>query len=295
MALARNPLRRIVILLISVGAILLTSACSIDVNSSASKLEKVRLHAETGDIELPLDFYSIYGSYENISIFEKSRNVWIKNCLNSTDHSYPVARDYYNSSTYPDDRTYGLWNEERAKKYGFKFPESETEVLLSHASKNENKTWTEAYESCLNELSINPPYFMPTDSFHAESLAAQLESQAYEQAIADPLWNQAREQWGSCLQTHGLSADLENGSFISTSTQELIDRGAPLDSPDLIRNATIESMCNMNVRLTEKLGNLEGIVQSQLIANNVDKLNIEKKKIDTLLEASKNYTEKNFD
>lgn len=254
----------------------------------------VILDRQSGQIILPLDNYDFYGRLSNMATFNKAKNVWLKKCLNKVGYTLKLSAEKLSETEPPEERTYGLWLPDRAKKYGFDFPPQSKDERFMNEKLEHDSAWAEEFDNCQNKLQETKTSFLRVDQAYNSSLASKLASESFEQVLSDDRWREIRTGWKDCLSDSGLTPPRNDTSFVSEEAEELLDSGSNLNSDELNRIAIIESTCNNQVELTERLGNLEGSIQENIIRDNIEALSNEKNEIETELSLVDEYIEKNL-
>ncbi|ROS28602.1 hypothetical protein EDF22_0327 [Rathayibacter sp. PhB127] len=240
---------------------------------------------------MPLDEYAFYGRHSDQQVFEAAARAAIEECVTSKGLTHSIARIQADPATDLDDRTFGIWEERRAARYGFGFAASPLDVALEEARAIGGMQWSVAWDSCSQgDESVTEAMraVTPPQDERLNSLASRLESEALTKARKDERWQRAREPWEQCLTEAGLTPESGEhyGSKQSNALPETDGRGGIEEG---IRLASIEARCNTESRLTQTLADLEAAYQQPLIDANQAALNEEKERKQQLLEAARAY------
>ncbi|MFY9636330.1 MAG: hypothetical protein WAL27_16560 [Cellulosimicrobium cellulans] len=136
--------------------------------------------------------------------------------------------------------------------------------------------------------------FTPPDPATAGNLADKLQGDAYTYASDSPLWKETREEWWACLRKNGLEPRTSDGAWLSEQAEALLTRQesaepSSVDKAEEIRIAVAEAQCNQDVRMTQRLGDLEASYQAPLIEANKAALNEEKTRKQDYLATARTY------
>ncbi|NQX19729.1 hypothetical protein HQQ82_07070 [Rathayibacter sp. VKM Ac-2856] len=272
------------------ASVALLSACAI---SSAGPDESARanLDSASGEIVMPLDEYAFYGRHSDQQVFEAAAEAVLAECMRSKGFTYSVARAPADPSTDLDDRTFGIWDEPRAARYGFDFAPSPLDIAMKNARTAGGLQWSAAYDGCAQDdesVTAAMDTVTPPQDEYLNSLVSRLESEARTKARKDERWQRAREPWEQCLQEAGLTPQTGE-SYLSQQSYDLLEEEGAGSSEEGIRLASIEARCNTDTRLTQTLADLEAAYQQPLIDANQAALNEEKERKQELLDAARAY------
>lgn len=186
-----------------------------------------------------------------------------------------------------EDRDYGLWNVDNAKKYGYGFaPQAKTTVNES------DPAWQAAREACRQSVADAVKAFSPTD----DDLNAtdHFVSDALTLASKDPQWATFRAVWKTCLSKNGLEPPSGDSSWISKQGSDILSRESAsspstADKETEIRIAVIEATCNQDASMTQNLGDLVASYEMPLIHKNQAVLNAAKQKYAEYVTAATAY------
>ncbi|ROS28601.1 hypothetical protein EDF22_0326 [Rathayibacter sp. PhB127] len=249
------------------------------------------LDSVSGEIVMPLDEYAFYGRHADHQVFKAAARAVIVECVKSKGFTTSPARTQPDPATDLDDRTFGLWEDQRAARYGFAFAASPMDVALENARAAGGVQWSAAYDACNqgDESVIDTmDAVTPPQDERLNSLASRLESEALTRAQKDERWQRAREPWEQCLKEAGLTP--ESGEhYMSKQSNALPESYGGSSSEEGIRLASIEARCNTESRLTQTLADLEAAYQQPLIDANQAALNEEKERKQQLLVAAREY------
>jgi hypothetical protein len=249
------------------------------------------LDSVSGEIVMPLDEYAFYGRHADHQVFKAAARAVIVECVKSKGFTTSPARTQPDPATDLDDRTFGLWEEQRAARYGFDFAASPMDIALENARAAGGVQWSTAYDACNEDDDVlNGPMsaVTPPQDERLNSLVSRLESEARTKARKDERWDRAREPWEQCLKDAGLTPQTGEDYLTEQSYALLGNEGAG-SSEEGIRLASIEARCNTESRLTQTLADLEAAYQQPLIDANQAALNREKARKQQLLEVAREY------
>ncbi|QHC59861.1 hypothetical protein [Rathayibacter sp. VKM Ac-2760] len=249
------------------------------------------LDSVSGEIVMPLDEYAFYGRHADHQVFKAAARAVIVECVKSKGFTTSPARTQPDPATDLDDRTFGLWEEQRAARYGFDFATSPMDIALENARAAGGVQWSAAYDACNQDDesvvdamgAVTPP-----QDERLNSVVSRLESEARTKARKDERWHRAREPWEQCLKDAGLTPQTGE-DYLTKQSYELLGNEGAGSSEEGIRLASIEARCNTDTRLTQTLADLEAAYQQPLIDANQAALNEEKERKQQLLEAARAY------
>ncbi|MGO3885006.1 MAG: hypothetical protein ACTJHU_01805 [Mycetocola sp.] len=261
--------------------------------TTAQPDNSVRAHLDpvSGEIVMPMDEFAFYGRHSDSRTFAAAAQAVIGECMRSAGFTPITVSDSTDPALDLDDRTFGIWDENRAARYGWGSASDPLESAVEQAKSAFGTDWAAAYDGCNenNESvtraldSVTPPQ----DEYLA-SAVSRLESEALSQAQKDERWQQAREPWETCLSAAGLTP-VEGEDYMSQQSSALLDAGDAADTEEGIRLATIEARCNTESRLTQTLADIEASYQQSMIISNEALLNAEKERKQELLLAARDY------
>lgn len=291
----RGPIKRLgyatVGLVITALALAACSGGASGPDSSA----RAQLDPVSGEIALPMDEFAFYGRHEDVRTFEAATQAVLGECMRRNGFSYSLAQVQADPATDLDDRTFGIWEEGRAARFGWGFAVSPLNAALAKAQAAGGAAWSTAYNTCnetdetvIATLDIVTP---PQDEY-LNSLVSRLESEALASAQGDSRWREARVPWVDCLAEVGLAAE-DGERYISKQSRALLESGDAENGEEAIRLATLEARCNNETRLTQTLADIEASYQQPLIDANEAALSAEKDRKQQLLEAARNYVSTN--
>jgi hypothetical protein len=249
------------------------------------------LDSVSGEIVMPLNEYEFYGRHADEQVFDTAAEAVVGECMKKKGFTYSVARTPADPTTDLDDRTFGMWHELRAARYGFGSADSPLDVALEQARAVGGMHWAGARDACYEDddsVRTAMDTVNPRQDEYLNSLASRLESEALTRAQKDERWQRAREPWEQCLIEAGLTP--ESGEhYMSKQSNALPESYGGSSSEEGIRLASIEARCNTESRLTQTLADLEAAYQQPLIEANQAALNEEKERKQQLLEAARAY------
>lgn len=253
------------------------------------------LDTESGEIVLPLTEYDFYGPASTLALANHATDIAFAKCMNEKGFAYSAASVEDDTASRFGDRSYGIWNESRARLYGYGAAPSAINAAFEADRAAGGDAWEAAYEECAMQPDPEITSFTPDNAELTESLVPQIQTLAYNAASADPAWQQAREAWWQCLREEGLEPRTGSGDWSSVEANELASRmgGTSADKAEEIRIATTEARCNTATGLTQTLGDLEASYQAPLIAASQDALDELKAKNQDRLAAIHDYIARN--
>lgn len=260
---------------------------------TAAPDESARAHLDrvSGEIVMPLDEYAFYGRHADDRTFDAAARAVIGDCMRAKGFVPPPARVQADPATDLDDRTFGIWEEQRAARYGWGHAEPPLEASLAEARAAGGPSWSAAYDACNGgDASVTKTMdtILPPQAEYLDGLVSRLESEAMNNAEGDERWQQARRPWEKCLIAAGLAPE-EGRGYNSKQSRALLDTGAAENTEEGIRLASIEARCNTETRMTQKLADLEAAYQQPLIDANQAALNKVKERKQELLSAARDY------
>lgn len=189
------------------------------------------------------------------------------------------------------DRTYGIWDEDQARLYGYGAAPSAIDAAIDADKKAGGAPWDAASLTCTSQSDPEVESLTPGNDELTDSLVPRLQTEAYNAASADPAWQDARESWWQCLRDAGLEPRTGANEWSSRQGNDLAAAtdSASTNKEEEIRVAYTEARCNNETGLTQTLGDLEASYQAPLVAANQAALNDLKTKNQERLAALRDY------
>lgn len=274
---------------LAIGMLFSLAACAGPTVVDASDVErdptaKAVLDYENVQITYPLDKFSL--SNEEEDVIYRAREQIIGECLVKNGQ---VNMPYTPSPE--EDRDFGIWNVERAQRYGFAIPEETSEDQDSTAS---NPDLESQRQHCVDDpavseklSSVTPDLWLDL-ALYESSVVEQVRSAAYTAASELSEWDNARSDYSACLRESGLTLN-EDGwgsKEHATMNAEGSESGTAASEAE-IRIAVSEATCNQQVDLTQRLADLVASYQAPLIAQNEAALQEESDDIRSKLSAAR--------
>lgn len=224
------------------------------------------LDQDTGEIVMPIDDY-MFEAHSDITLVNRALAVEIGACMEAQGLAFTSDDVVEDPQTTGGDRTYGLWDVERAERFGFGFAPSLVEQAFNADAAAGGDAWLSQYDDCATEAQAEATY-LPSNEFLNDSLASEIRTAAYNAALEESEWTDARADWQLCLEEVGLTPGGEDEQW--TSMQAL---NVEPTSEEAISIATREAQCNVDTRLTQRLATLVASYQQPLIDENEAALN----------------------
>lgn len=185
-----------------------------------------------------------------------------------------------------EDRFFGLWNVDNARKYGHGFAPQAT---ISEPSSD--PAWQVAREQCVASEEKVVSKFTPDVS---DQDPGKVASDSQYLASQDPAWKAGRDKWGTCLRENGLEPEGGDSSWGSKQGSEILGRmdqtnPSATDLEADIRVAVIEATCNQQTHLTQSLGDLIASYEAPLVKKKQAILNAIKQKNIEYVKAATEY------
>lgn len=253
------------------------------------------LDRTSGEIVLPLSEYDFYDSESTVALANHATDIAFSKCMNKAGFAYSAASVEDDDDSRIGDRTYGIWNEDQARLYGYGSAPSAIDSAIEADRRAGGEQWDAAYQQCTMEPDEEIASFTPDNQELTDSLVPRLRTEAYNAASADPAWQAARESWWQCLRDAGLEPRTGSSDWSSRQADDLVAAvdGADGDKEEEIRVAYTEAHCNNETGLTQTLGDLEASYQAPLIAANQAALNDLKTENQERLTAVRDYISRN--
>lgn len=252
--------------ILTYSSLLLLCACS-QSSLQQDTATKAFLDYENNIIVLPLDEY-LENSNDSLN-YRKIVDQRLKECF--IQHG-----DTYTPDTYEviGTRTYGLWNPEHARLYGF--------GSIGHQPPmNDQKM----LEKCDEEIDSDGLLAHLRDLSAPSELVGRLLSESYSAARDNPAWQEAREAWWACLKDKGLTPRTGSSEWGTEEDRNL----SSLSAEENIRIATIEAQCSKDTGMAQTLADLEASYQAPLVKENQDALNSIKEDLETYRQKMQDY------
>lgn len=291
-----RPRRALTTVVLIASAGLAISGCA--THSETHETEKdtsarAILDEKSGQIILPLTEYDPLADWRQKAILDQVQRAGTAACMRVRGMAYSAASVSESADSQVGDRQYGLWDVERARKYGYETGPDPVEDAVQADRAAGGAAWEHAEEDCLSHLPAEVRRLYPSDKELNDSLVPRLRTDAYNAASDDPGWATAREKWWSCLRAAGLDPDPSADKWISrqgeTALSHVSAEGKILDQEEAIRVAHSEARCNAETGLARTLGNLEAAYQAPLVAKNQAALNRVKTANQKRLSAARAY------
>lgn len=265
------------------------SSCTGSAIAERDPAAHARLAPDTGDIILPLSDYLVIDTVDDQLTFQAATRSVIGTCMRDAGYAFSAAGVSEDPLSYPGDWTYGFWGRDRLARYGPPgTAPSRADAAVARDQGRGGSGWAEHYAACADQVAIDGADFLPSTDDVNSTLAARLATEAYNAALKDPAWAQARERWRSCLTENDLTAPTDERSWNSRESDSLVAAGHT-DTEPAVRAATIEAGCNDDTHLAQTLGDLEAAYQQPLIEDNEAALATEKTHKQDMLAAARQY------
>ncbi|WP_139244907.1 hypothetical protein [Arthrobacter sp. cf158] len=271
---------------LAASAALAISSCSgAAVNSlTPDPSGKVNLDYQNSMIVFPVDAYGI-------SALERSRILLAREVVMTTCMKrFGFMDDPTTAYPKAENRNFGVWNVERVRKFGFRLIGEDAQSNQKH---DEAGAWGEARYECLASEKSKIDEITPPDELMNGGAAAEIALKSLSLASETEAWNNAKDDWDTCISAAGLTPGLDpaNAKWSSQQSFDLqvrTDQQNPStsDAAEGIRIATIEAECNQAVRLTQTLGDIQASYQLPLIKQNEAVLTELKKKSQKYVDAA---------
>ena len=212
-------------------------------------------------------------------------------CMEDLGFKYTAGLIDEPIDSFPGDRTYGLWDIDRAKKYAWATAPSLADSTTSREAGEGAAPWEAALKKCQEVVANTYGERMgPSQGDQQNSIANRILSEAYNAAFADPAWSLIRKKWWDCLEDNDLEPEKNGESWISKQGRAILESNTDSQvSEEGIRVAVVEATCNMQTEMTQKLADLEASYQSPLIVKNQAALNAEKERNSGFLKFARDY------
>lgn len=253
------------------------SSCSFGPSLEKDESARAIFDVENDKVILPLDTYNTDGKDE---YFTKALELARKKCFAEHGQHYEMFVRTEGSGRNLG-RTYGIWNVERAQKYGFhEREESDQQQLPSPApsSNSGQDVSTECYQRASKEMAKIGEKPIGVATF------TRLETEAQNAAGDTQLKKSLDDEWKRCVKDKGLTPDSE----MTVEEEKNIPQSA-VASEEEIRIATIEAQCDRDIGRSQKLYDLEAQYQKPLVAKNQAALENELKEFKRRDEQFKQY------
>lgn len=193
-----------------------------------------------------------------------------------------------------ESRPYGLWNVDRAGKYGYDMPDETVDSADSGGVDNEpGGPRDQARAQCFGESQPQIAQFNPVGDPENPALADRIQSEARSAAEADPEWEVARQRWYDCIGAAGLSRHSNGESWLSQQGFDVLAQQSvpptPAQKQEEIRIAVIEARYNESTSLTQTLADIEASYQTPLIRQNRSALLEEKRRNQEAVDRAAEY------
>lgn len=222
------------------------------------------LNLQTGEIDMPVDDYDVYGHWTDTALFEHAQRIAELPCMQSHGHSYTAAFVTPDPASSIGERTYGLWDVERARQYGFGSGANPVKAAYEadQAAAADPEQWNDDLNTCSTEARQQLTSIFPAENHSTPSIVGQIRSDAYALAANNPQWQAARDEYAACLTDHGLVPATGPGEWGSKAYEA---PGFDWESEEATRVAITEAQRNTDTQLSQRLANLEAAYQAPLV------------------------------
>ncbi len=248
------------------------SACSL-FNPPLERDESVHaiFDAEQDIVKMPLDDY-LY--YERGTHYEyTAHQIAMKQCYAEHGQSYTDPDQAPQSESAPrgnPGRTYGPWNVEYAKKYGFQKHDPNAAPISFNSPESlspEEQLRTECLDKARETLDAAVPEGKRPEN-DVQSTYNRISTEAINAVYGSKLHRELEEKWKQCVSDRGLTP-IKAGSVAEESPlNEQLSKNDGFNKPaseEEIRIATIQAECNQQVGMSQQLYDLEAQYQMPLI------------------------------
>lgn len=210
---------------------------------------RATLDYETSTIVTPVSEYSL-SSADSADIV-RAREAVIGRCMLAKGQQ----NDTEATGGQDEDRPYGIWNVDRAKRYGFDLV-GENDSAINES----DPTWIGVREQCVNDVAAE------LDGLdESKGAVEQIENTAREYVRKSDLYRQLQDEYRACVEKKGLKfAEDDPDAWAVEQESELLDQQGNREA--LLRVAVDEAQCNTDIGATQALSDLEAGYQMPLIA-----------------------------
>ena len=174
------------------------------------------------------------------------------------------------------ERPYGLWSIEHAAQYGYEAPPfSETKQQLIDFGRDFSQEEDEVFWACQDGVEAEQPLLDLSFLDDNDNLVQRARAESYHQASATPEWEQAVEQWRTCITAAGY-APREDEPFGLVGTENF-------GTEQRIRAAVADTRCKQDTDLVQRLADIEASFQLKFIEQNEAALIAQREKINESL------------
>lgn len=265
-----------------------------DSNDDRDRSTRARMDFASGEILLPLGEYETYDNWIETTTLDKARQIAMGRCMQGKGHMYSASAANESAETSVGDRQYGLWDERRARKYGYDPGSTAVATALAEDEASGGEPWRAAANECQQSLPAEIKNLLPDGEDATSALVTRISTEAFARATGDPAWQLAREKWWDCLRSEGLQPRTGPSDWNTTQAQELLE----LEDISSVRSqltqiAYQEAHCNVLTGMAQTLANIEASYQTPLIAKNQAALNKAKDEKQNRLRFAREYVARN--
>ena len=249
------------------------SACSL-FNPPLERDESVHavFDAEQDIVKMPLDDYSHYegGTHYEYTAFK----IAMKQCYAEHGQSYTDPDQAPQSESAPSGnpgRTYGPWNVEYAKKYGFqkRDPNAKPPISVTPGASlsPEERLIIECEDKARETLDAAVPEGKRPEN-DVQSTYNRISTEAINAVYGSKLHRELEEKWKQCVSNRGLTPIKAGAVAEESPLAEQQSKNDGINEPaseEEIRIATIQTECNQQVGMSQQLYDLEAQYQMPLI------------------------------
>jgi hypothetical protein len=258
-------------------ALALGSCSSMPVEREQDVTARALLDHTTGEIVLPLDEYDPFDSDSVGLLVDRAFDISTAKCMSRRGLQYTAAAVEEDPQHGTGGRTYGLWDEDRARAYGYGYAPSLVDAAKEADAQAGGPGWESAVDDCSTDEDDELAALIPTNEESVDSLVARIRTDSYNAAASDAGWQNARDEWSQCLRSLVLSPRTSGGGGNSEQGEGLVTSirpdGSSPDREEEIRVASLEAQCDTETGLSQILGDLEASYQAPLIKQNQAALN----------------------
>lgn len=282
------PVQRLLICQALLIGLVVLSGCSSSGTLSRDTSARAELDNASVQVLYPVDEYRM-SPYEQAKV-SRANALVMAACMEKMGYPFEVSE----SETPMEFRPYGLWNVERAAKYGYDMPAGGNITEdTSGMDERPGGPRDQSRVKCLGESQSQMAQFKPVGEPDNPALTERIQSEARSAAEAEPDWGAARELWYECIEDAGLSRHSNGESWLSQQGFDVLAQQSvpptPAQKQEEIRIAVIEARCNESTSLTQTLANIEASFQAPLIQENRAALIEEKRQNQQALARASEY------
>lgn len=252
------------------------TGCSSGGNYDAVELQTnvAKLDPATESIQFPTSPYAL--SLAEVRVVNYATDLLIQECVRGEGLDVKVIDRRKLGDEGVADTSMGLWSMDRASKWGFSEPPPSAlmqELLDMNAGFDDTKVQG-AWTLCM--ANVDEKHRFDLASVTGENdLTTRARSESWDEARAQPEWNDALSEWQACIEKAGLKA-------VPDAVGQVVD-AAQMTQEQQIRAAVADVTCKEETGLIQRLADIRASFEQEFVKQNQSALDEQRKTLDAML------------